>query len=383
MPNFVQGATAPSGVAVHDGHIYWINSARDTIGRARLDGSHVDQEFIEKIGAAASGIAVDDRHIYWTNAGNGYSAPLGLIGRAKLDGSDADTRFIEAGDTPTGLAVDEHHLYWAQRYLTSRYEVGGYAIARARLDGSEVDQRFVDVSNEVHGVAVNDRYLYWTNSAENAIGRAIIDGTAVNQRCFSPQDVPLGNIPEGLTVDGAHVFWTNHFANTIARANLDGSGLNERFLPTNGVPAELAVTSPQSRLPQPPSGGACVGARAPVLLGTTGVNVDYWADGWGEVAPRYFTNASMGGGTIWHIRWNSWGGQVAEARALKSIYRPNGGFYRKAAVIRLRATDIARCEPGGPLTYTELTVRQPDKPGGALGKPYAWARDMCDPYPYP
>ena len=53
-------------MAVDGQHIYWVNSLRGTIGRANLDGTDVDENFI--IGAhLPAGVAVDGRHVYWTN----------------------------------------------------------------------------------------------------------------------------------------------------------------------------------------------------------------------------------------------------------------------------------------------------------------------------
>jgi hypothetical protein len=46
MPNFIMGANEPFGVAVGAGHIYWANTGGGTIGRARRDGTHVQQGFI-------------------------------------------------------------------------------------------------------------------------------------------------------------------------------------------------------------------------------------------------------------------------------------------------------------------------------------------------
>ena len=92
----------------------------------------------------------------------------------------------------------------------------------ARPDTAGVDRYFIAAENKLTGVAVNDHHIYWSNSGEGTIGRANLNGTAVDQRCFTPKRVPLGNVPEGLAVDGRHVYWTNYPANTIGRANLDG-----------------------------------------------------------------------------------------------------------------------------------------------------------------
>ena len=45
-------------------HIYWTNYGTDTIGRADLDGSNVNQSFITPGAFQPGGVAVDAEHIY-------------------------------------------------------------------------------------------------------------------------------------------------------------------------------------------------------------------------------------------------------------------------------------------------------------------------------
>jgi hypothetical protein len=100
---FITATGAPTGIAVDAGHIYWANTAdgvdADTIGRANLDGSGLDQSFIS--GATDPiGVAVDAQHVYWTNG-------PGTIGRANLDGSGIDQSFISGLSTNLfGIAAD-------------------------------------------------------------------------------------------------------------------------------------------------------------------------------------------------------------------------------------------------------------------------------------
>jgi hypothetical protein len=78
----------------------WVETrASGTIGRAHLDGSSPNQNFI--VGAnVPHGVAVDSGHIYWVN--NGSDA----IGRANLDGSSPNQNFIVGASNPFGVAVD-------------------------------------------------------------------------------------------------------------------------------------------------------------------------------------------------------------------------------------------------------------------------------------
>src|SRR5438093_5945791 len=56
-------ALAPRAAA----HIYWVNTTTDTIGRANLDGSGVNQTLVYGADSALRGVAVDGAHLYWTN----------------------------------------------------------------------------------------------------------------------------------------------------------------------------------------------------------------------------------------------------------------------------------------------------------------------------
>jgi Low-density lipoprotein receptor repeat class B len=50
-------------------HIYWSDEGSDTVGRANIDGTGVNQSFIT--GASVpNGLAVDTGHVYWTNEGS-------------------------------------------------------------------------------------------------------------------------------------------------------------------------------------------------------------------------------------------------------------------------------------------------------------------------
>jgi hypothetical protein len=123
---------------VSGSHIYWTNPDASTIGRARLDGTDVEQDFIPTLGHPA-GLAVDDDHVYWVNA-NITPDFLGAIGRADLDGSNPDQTFTTSAMAPSfgflsGVAVDGSHIYWADFSYPS--------VVRAGLDGDGVEPGFI------------------------------------------------------------------------------------------------------------------------------------------------------------------------------------------------------------------------------------------------
>src|SRR3954449_649122 len=68
--------------------VYWASGGQTTIGRAKLNGSGVNNAFISGL-SNVGGVAVDSKYIYWTQGGS-----TGSIGRANLDGSGVNPNFI-------------------------------------------------------------------------------------------------------------------------------------------------------------------------------------------------------------------------------------------------------------------------------------------------
>ena len=252
-----------------------------------------------------------DAYIYWTNFITGTNITTDTIGRANLDGTGVNQSFISGASSPIGIAVDADHIYWAN------FATG--TIGRANLDGTGVNQSFITGASGPRGVAVDASYVYWTNldhrtrsaaptstapastrasspaparpaasrstpatstgrtQARDTIGRANLDGTGVNQSFISG-----ASVPDGVAVDAGHIYWTNSHPGhdrprqprrhrrqpelhqrpplpqsasrstpatstgrtavsaTIGRANLDGTGVNQSFI-SGGRPIGVAV----------------------------------------------------------------------------------------------------------------------------------------------
>jgi virginiamycin B lyase len=121
-------------------------------------------------------------------------------------------------------------VYWANAGPTFH----GTTIGRANLNGTAVNQSFITGANGPCGVAVDGTHIYWGNSALGAgvpsagtIGRANLNGTGVNQFLTSVPDNPCG-----VAVDGTHVYWGDPDRTTVGRANLNGSAANPDFIPS-------------------------------------------------------------------------------------------------------------------------------------------------------
>ena len=107
----------PTDVAVDETYVYWTNNSGNSIGRAGLDGSNPDKDWITNL-SEPIGIAVDQNYVYWANRGTNS------VGRANLDGSEADGSWITGGNGPYGVAVDTNYVYW-----TNLFGCGSFAFS--------------------------------------------------------------------------------------------------------------------------------------------------------------------------------------------------------------------------------------------------------------
>jgi hypothetical protein len=228
--NFITGVNGVHGIAIDSKFIYWttLSNAVSTIGRANLDGSGVNNQFITADVTAPSSIAVTSSAIYWTNA---VGMSPHTIGRAALDGSGRDPDFINTPVKPCGLAADASFVY----FLTN----DGTHIGRATLDGAGVDPNFVTIPEDFCGLAVDPSFLYWSTGAPNTIGRAPVGGGAAN-----PSFVPAGTTtggPCGVAVNSQYLFWGNPDAKTIGRSDVNGSSPNPTFISGPTQPCQQAA----------------------------------------------------------------------------------------------------------------------------------------------
>ncbi len=195
-----------TGLAVDGSHIYWADPLRGSIGRARLDGTEVEDDFLAGL-VAPRWVAVDGQYVYWSNFSGG-----GTIGRARLDrGAPPEPDFISGVGKPQGVAVDATKIYWANGAPNG--------IGRANIDGSAIEPAFHPLSRvEVpRGIAVDGAHIYWTeNEPGGFVSRSDLDGTNEIFRFIDPT-AEL----RGLALDGQHVYWVAAGSGTVGRFNLD------------------------------------------------------------------------------------------------------------------------------------------------------------------
>jgi hypothetical protein len=211
----------------------WWGTATAEVGVARADGTGARP--VVPATAGPSGVqqtgylALDRRqtHVYWAEQ---YPEPaiwrVGVGGKAR--------EMVVYGGSPFGVAVSSDYLYWT--------DTGDETIKRARLDGSGVRTlvRGLGVPESYiaspHDIAIDEAHgkMYWTTTARNAVQRANLDGTAV-------ETIATTQYPEGIGLDlrGRRVYWVS--GGCIHRVAMAG-GAVERVLCTNGAyPVDVAV----------------------------------------------------------------------------------------------------------------------------------------------
>lgn len=100
------GGTSPRKLVVDETHLYWATNGNN-VARCTVAGTELEGEFIEVEGLCTM-VAIDDTYIYW-----GAHSGRKTIGRAKLDGSSVEEEWLNLGEAPEDIWVDEKYLYYA------------------------------------------------------------------------------------------------------------------------------------------------------------------------------------------------------------------------------------------------------------------------------
>ncbi len=232
-PNFIGGLDGPCGVAVDGQHLYWGSVGTSSIGRANLDGTGIDQSFIQlPPNSFPCGPSVGRGEIWWADFGPGVDD--GAIGTANVDGSDVDPTFFISpqAEDPFSVALTENLVFWANQ--------GAMAIGRGGRPPPPIPNgNFIDLDPfRSSWVATDETHLYAT--VENSFT------TTLSIRRWDHEGAFVGNVTEnnaigGLALDAGKVYWANALKGTISRANPDGSSPEVAFISGAGTPFGLAV----------------------------------------------------------------------------------------------------------------------------------------------
>src|SRR5436305_3743448 len=255
------------GVAVDGDHVYWANPALRTIGRANLDGTAVEEDFMaappvlfkfereiapgvfeeveEEVPSEPRYVALGNGHVYWTSTGRrdefGPVDGEGTIGQAKLEGEEAvevNPAFIRGASNPQGIAVNAEHIYWAN----ATRDANGRAVAQATIGGDESKFRFFEVRPLVPtGVVLTSAYVYF---GLDEIGNSNGYVSCIPLGGGKEESLFVGNAGiRGLAADGFHIYWTTQGEEAIGRANLEleAASREKEFIKLSGKPNGLAV----------------------------------------------------------------------------------------------------------------------------------------------
>lgn len=252
-------ASGISGITTDDTYVYWSNMSAQTIGRAKLDGSEVDQNFMTGV-TGVGPLAVDDTYIYW---GTDPWSPDPAIGRApKASGAPQEPKFVTGVDCPkaNGLAVADGWIFWTT-------DIG--VVSRVSTSGGTCEEGVGILTEDMQvpeGITANNGQLFWNSIAEWA-GYSYLMKSTTDGKAFDPEflllDADRTEEVDGLGIaaDDTHLYWTTEDwtnyneaspsdigdSTTIGRSNQDGSGVDRTFISglTKGA-RWLSVQAPAS-----------------------------------------------------------------------------------------------------------------------------------------
>lgn len=262
-------------IAVDSSHIYWADGYHNTIGRANLDGTAVDHNFITLADwTLPCGLALGSEYIYWPNMGTD------MIGRARLDGSEVDESFIPTVQHPCAIAVNQTGIYWGSDDEDE--------IWRTDIEGVNAPEIVIDEdAKDSCGLALVGPHLFWVESDAGTIGRSNLDGSEP-----LPTFIVGGHYPVSVVAQGGRLYWVNADwdSESIGRADLDGGNVNQAFIGGLEYPYALAADSVQAvpRPPAPPQPSSALVLRKLRRQqdGSVLFPIDLLGDGWLEAEAR-------------------------------------------------------------------------------------------------
>jgi methionine-rich copper-binding protein CopC len=197
-------------LAARNGWVY--SSGNSGIRRVRTDGTG-EAELFSGSGQFASylyGVDVDDNYIYF---GNDYDK---RIGRANLDGTGVNYDWVNLASSLNFAASDMaragNYLFFGQGG-----NVNGRNIGRVNIDGTSPVTIATDSDSGVAGVAADDSFVYWIDYHRGEVGRVSHDGSNAND------DFITGlSFPWDIVATSTHLYVLE--GTTVVRFALDGSG---------------------------------------------------------------------------------------------------------------------------------------------------------------
>jgi parallel beta-helix repeat protein len=199
-------------IAIQGSYIYftWFDSAAEEwgIGRSTLDGVNVQTTTFVTLpaglDASAGKLAVNSSYIFF---GDGNSGQPTEIGRANIDGTNVNENFIQPSGAqengPYGLAADNSYVYWGQDTTPGQ---GQSVIGRASAtDPTSVNHDFIPVAGGIRRLAVYGGWIFWDDFQDSpgmTFDGSTIGTAELNSASPSPNDDLITGLysPESLAV---------------------------------------------------------------------------------------------------------------------------------------------------------------------------------------
>ena len=233
IATFALGLVQPND-AYASGKMYWTDGDGETIRRADLDGSNIEDLPTAGVEDPA-GIALDltDEKIYFTATIDQFDRRG--IRRANLDGSnvedlDSDLSHANPGDIALDLTNSPHQMYWTVTWEINNDYPGIY---RGNLDGSDISIHLGRLADTL-GIALDGSAgkMYWTEFDGNLMYIMRADLAGSNVEGVISFDTYTGAYAIALDPTNGKIYWPlganpQYGTPRIQRANLDGSNVED------------------------------------------------------------------------------------------------------------------------------------------------------------
>jgi hypothetical protein len=232
----VNTSRTPYGVALSPTHVYFsINNETSDFGSVRripLAGG--EEKFFNPGKAGIRGVATDATHVYWATQGEE------AIGRADLELTSGENEFVKPAGKLNGLATDASHLYWSVNGESPsnpgndlyRYQADTDTLTDLTPDS--VDTNGAEVQG-VLGASEDGSHVYFAANGDLDGGGPASAGDCHTQGAHGPLATTSGSCSVYLWHDGA----ISLVAQLRGKANSEATDA----LAWTGTPRELFSTA--------------------------------------------------------------------------------------------------------------------------------------------
>jgi len=251
-------------------HVYWFEttgfiSPTRVLKRANLDGTGAETiaSNLCQTGSANEvltyTLTTNGSHLYFGCASGYPTLGTTYLAQVALDGSSVNDTFIDVtGYAPNRVTATATHAYVGTVSTP-------YKIARVPLQAGATVQESISTSTVVTGLTTDSTHVYWSEG--QSVGRANLDLTGANAAWTSVSPAT----PNKIQRAGDYLFFTDTNAmGEIGRVGVDGTGLNTSFASLGATNiAGLTASSGGGSTPEPSPAPASTAASTAPVAGST------------------------------------------------------------------------------------------------------------------